>query len=78
VLLALKVGCPSSVVGCVIALVFILMCVGLMAAFCGVTFSFLVVCILLFLSRGASRPLVEFPSLEVFLPTLTRGRVCNL
>jgi hypothetical protein len=34
--LALKVGCPSSGVGCHIALVFIFLCVGLMAIFCGV------------------------------------------
>jgi hypothetical protein len=31
--LALKVGCPSSGVGCDIVLVFIFLCVGLMAIF---------------------------------------------
>jgi hypothetical protein len=35
--LALKVGCPSSGVGCDVALVFIFLCVGLMTIFCGVT-----------------------------------------
>jgi hypothetical protein len=35
---ALKVGCPSSGVGCDIALVFILLCVGPMAISCGVMF----------------------------------------
>jgi hypothetical protein len=38
VLLALKVGCPSSGVSCDIALVFIFLGVGLMAIYCGVTF----------------------------------------
>jgi hypothetical protein len=36
--LGFKVGCPSSGVGCDVALVFIVLCVGLMAIFCGVTF----------------------------------------
>jgi hypothetical protein len=51
--LALKVGYSSSGVGCDIVVLFL--CVGLIAVFCGVTFSlvsFLLVCILLFLSRG--------------------------
>jgi hypothetical protein len=38
VLLALKVGCPSSGARCDIALVFIFLCVGLMTIFCGVAF----------------------------------------
>jgi hypothetical protein len=36
--LALKVGCPSSGAGCDMALVFIFLCVGLMAICCGVAF----------------------------------------
>jgi hypothetical protein len=36
--LSLKVGCACSGVTCVTALVFIFLCVGLMAVFCGVTF----------------------------------------
>jgi hypothetical protein len=36
--LAFKAGCPSSIVGCGIALIFIFLCVGLMIIFCGVTF----------------------------------------
>jgi hypothetical protein len=36
--LGFKVGCPPSGVGCDIALVFIILCVGLMTIFCGVTF----------------------------------------
>jgi hypothetical protein len=39
VLLALKVGCPSSGVSCDIALVFIFLCVGLMAIFVVLRFS---------------------------------------
>jgi hypothetical protein len=53
--LALQVGCPSIGVDCDIALVFIFLCVGLMAIFVVLRFSpvsFLLVCILLFLSRG--------------------------
>jgi hypothetical protein len=34
----LKVSYPSSGVGCEIALVFIFLCVGLMAIFCGIAF----------------------------------------
>jgi hypothetical protein len=36
--LSLKVCCSYSGDGCGIALVFIFLCVGLMAVFCGVTF----------------------------------------
>jgi hypothetical protein len=53
--LALKVVCPSSGVGCDVALVFIFLCVGLMAIFVTLLFSpvfFLLVYILLFSSRG--------------------------
>jgi hypothetical protein len=53
--LALKAGRPCSGVSCVIALVFIFLCVGLMSIFVVLRFSpvsFLLVCILLFLSRG--------------------------
>jgi hypothetical protein len=35
--LALKIGCPASGVGCHRALVFIFLCVGLLAISCGVT-----------------------------------------
>jgi hypothetical protein len=37
--LGLKVGCPSSGVGCDVALVFIFLCVGLMAIFVVLRFS---------------------------------------
>jgi hypothetical protein len=53
--LALKVGRPCSGVTCVTVLVFIFLCVGLMAVFVVLRFSpvsFLVVCVLPFLSRG--------------------------
>jgi hypothetical protein len=36
--LGFKVGCASSGVGCDVTLVFIFLCVGLMAIFCGVAF----------------------------------------
>jgi hypothetical protein len=36
--LGFKVGCPFSDVGCDVPLVFIFLCVGLMAIFCGVAF----------------------------------------
>jgi hypothetical protein len=36
--LSLKVGCPSNDIGCDVALVFIFLCVGLMAIFNGVAF----------------------------------------
>jgi hypothetical protein len=69
--LGLKVGCPSSDVGCDVALVFIFLCVGLMAIFVVLRFSpvsFLLVCILLFLRRCVvSRLLVEFLRVQVSL-----------
>jgi hypothetical protein len=42
--LALKVGCPSSCVGCDIALAFIFLCVGLMAFFVVLRFSCVFCC----------------------------------
>jgi hypothetical protein len=53
--LALKVRCPSSGVGCDIPLVFIFLCIDVMAIFVVIRFSqvsFLLMCILLFLSLG--------------------------
>jgi hypothetical protein len=65
--LALKVGCLSNGVGCDIALVFMFLCVGLMAIFCGVAsflrVSFLLVCI--FVWCGVSWLLVVFLLVQV-------------
>jgi hypothetical protein len=63
--LSLKVGCLSSGVSCDIALVFIFLCVGLLAIFCGVTFfsDFLPVGVYFVVSQswcGVSWLLVEF------------------
>jgi hypothetical protein len=63
--LALKVGCPSSGVGCDVASVFIFLCVGLMAILCAVTsYSGLLSIRVHFVASrswcGVSRLLVEF------------------
>jgi hypothetical protein len=76
--LALKIGCPSSGVGCDIALVFIFLCVGLMAIFCGVTFfsSFLSIGVYFVVSQswcGVSRLLVEFLRVHVSLSGVTHS-----
>jgi hypothetical protein len=68
--LALKVGCPSSGVGCDIALVFFFLCVGLMAILCDVAFfsGFLPIGVHFVVSWswcGVSRLLVEFLRVQV-------------
>jgi hypothetical protein len=73
--LAFKVGHPCSGVSCVIALVFMFMCVGLMAIFCGVTFvsDFLSSGIYFVVSQswcGVSRLLVEFLRVQVQTPEI--------
>jgi hypothetical protein len=70
--LALKVGCPSSGVGCDIALVFIFLCVGLMAIFVvlrltPVSFSIGVYFVVSQSWCGVSRMLVEFLRVQVLL-----------
>jgi hypothetical protein len=69
--LALKVGCPSSGAGSNTALVFIFLYVGLMAIFVVIHLSpvsFLLVCILLFVSCGvvclgcwSLSPIAQYP-----------------
>jgi hypothetical protein len=68
--LALNIGCPSSGAGCDIALVFIFLCIGLIAIFCGVTsysgFPSIGVCFVVSLWWcGVSRLLVEFLRVQV-------------
>jgi hypothetical protein len=68
--LALKVGCSSSGVGCDIASIFIFLCVGLMAIFCGGTFfsGFLSTGVYFVVSQswcGVSRLMVEFLRVQV-------------
>jgi hypothetical protein len=70
--LALKVGCPSSGVGCDIVLVFKFLCVGLMAIFCAVVSysGFLSTGVHFVVSQswcGVCRLLVEFLGVQVSL-----------
>jgi hypothetical protein len=70
--LGFRVGCTSSDVACDVVLVFIFLCVGLMAIFCGVAFfsGFLSIGVYFVVSwswRGVSRLLVEFSRVQVSL-----------
>jgi hypothetical protein len=68
--LGFKVGYSSSDVGCDVALVFIFLCVGLMAIFCDVAFlsgllSIGVYFVVSYMWCGVSRLLVEFLRVQV-------------